>query len=222
MEIEFTRNELANEEWRDIVGYEGKYQISSLGRLSMYGVYRDGRKYASRIKKTRLDTGGYEYAILTDFSGKTKTWKIHRLVAITFIPNPNKYPCVDHIDGDRRNNRTVNLRWATYSMNANNPITRDRLSKALKRYCSQDFVRERHRENALKPQNMQARRTKIIRTVYRLDKNGSFIKEFKSITEAANSVNGNVTSITRACRNRRPTAYGYKWKYKEDYESSNN
>lgn len=107
-------------------------------------------------------------------------------------------------------------------MNANNPITRDRLSKALKRYCSQDFVRERHRENALKPQNMQARKVKVIRSVYQLDRTGKIIKEFSSIVEAANSVNGNATSITRSCRGKRSTAYGYKWKYKEDYESSNN
>ena len=214
--MEYTERELATEEWRDIAGYEGKYQISNLGRVLLLGVYRDGRRYSRRIKKTRFGVCGYEYTILTDFAGNTKTWKIHRLVAMTFIQNPDEYPCVDHIDGVRTNNRVSNLRWATYSMNANNPITRQRLSKALKQHCSQDFVRELCRYNALKPENIQARMAKVIRCVQQLDKDGILIREFESITAAAKHVNGNVTSITRACRNRRPSAYGYKWKYKDE------
>lgn len=212
--MEYTERELATEEWRDIAGYEGKYQISNLGRVLLFGVYRDGRRYSQRIKKTRFGVGGYEYTILTDFSGKAKTWKIHRLVAMAFIQNPNEYPCVDHIDGERTNNRASNLRWATYSMNANNPITIRRLSQALKQHCSQDFVRERLRAMANDPANIKARRDSAIRTVCQLDKSGDFIREFESITEAANFVGGNVTSITRVCRGRRPSAYGYKWRYK--------
>lgn len=211
---EFTEQELSCEEWRNIAGYEGKYQISNLGRVLLLGVYRDGRRYSQRIKKTRLGVGGYEYTILTDFSGKARTWKIHRLVAMAFIQNPNEYPCVDHIDGERTNNRASNLRWATYSMNANNPITRRRLSQALKHHCSQDFVRERLRAMTNDPANIKARRDSAIRTVCQLDKSGDFIREFESITEAANFVGGNVTSITRVCRGRRPSAYGYKWRYK--------
>ena len=214
--MEYTEQELAAEEWRDIAGYEGKYQISNLGRVLLLGVYRDGRRYSQRIKKTRFGVCGYEYTILTDFAGNAKTWKIHRLVAMTFIQNPNEYPCVDHIDGVRTNNRVSNLRWATYSMNANNPITIQRLSKALKQHCSQDFVRELCRYNALKPENIQARRESVIRAVLQLDKNGNFVREFDSITEAANFVGGRSTSITRVCRGRRPSAYGYKWKYKDE------
>lgn len=48
------------------------------------------------------------------------------------------------------------------------------------------------------------------------DKNGTLVNEFESITDAAKSVNGNVTSITRNCKGRRPSAYGYVWRYKED------
>lgn len=212
----FTEEELEKEEWRDIAGYEGKYKISSLGRLSMSGVYRDGRRYSPRIKKTRFDVGGYEYAVLTNFNGDVKTWKIHRVVALAFIPNPYEYPCIDHLDGNRDNNRASNLRWATHSMNANNPITRQRLSDSLKLYCSSERVREQRRINALNPHGVIARRMKVVRKVCQLDKNGTFIREFESITEAAKYVNGNVTSITRVCRGRRPSAYGYKWRYKNE------
>ena len=49
---------------------------------------------------------------------------LHRIVAILFIPNPHNKPCVDHIDGNKLNNRVDNLRWVTYSENMNNPITK--------------------------------------------------------------------------------------------------
>ena len=207
---------LPNEEWRDVVGYEGKYKISNMGRLFLCGVYRDGRRYKPHIKKTSLDVGGYEYAHLTDFDGNVKTYKIHRLVAMAFIENPNKFPCIDHIDCNRTNNKANNLRWASYEMNANNPITRERLSIASKKYSCQDHVREKRRRDAFKPQNILARRQKIIRSVCQYSKDGVFIKEFDSITNAALSVNGKSTSITRVCKGRRPTAYGYIWKYKEE------
>lgn len=202
--------------WKNIEGYEGKYKISNLGRVLMLGSYSDGRRYKESIKKTRFDKGGYEYTILTNWKGKSKTIKIHRLVAEAFIPNNENKPCIDHIDCNRANNNVENLRWATYKENANNPITRKHLSDALKEVCNSEESRAKKRMYAIIPQNIEARRSKVIRNVMQFDKNGTLVNEFKSITDAAKSVNGNVTSITRNCRGRRPSAYGYVWRYKED------
>lgn len=201
--------------WKDIEGYAGKYKISNHGRVKMLGSYSDGRTYKSSIKKTRFDRGGYEYTILTDWNGNTKTIKIHRLVATAFIPNPSNKPCIDHIDCNRRNNYFENLRWVTYKENANNPLTREHLSNALKRVCESDDTRRKRRESALLPKNIKARRVKIIKSVCQFDKQGNFIKEFESITDAAKSVNGNTTSIVRNCKGKRPSAYGFVWKYKK-------
>ena len=202
--------------WKDIKGYEGKYKISNLGHILMLGAYSDGRKYKQGLKKTRVDKGGYEYVNLTNWEGKVETVKIHRLVAEAFIPNPENKPCIDHIDCNRTNNNVDNLRWVTYKENANNPITRINLSKALIKVCESEENRQKKRYVAKIQKNIEARRIKIIKPILQFDKNGIFISEFSSVTEAAQSVNGNVTSIIRNCKGKRPSAYGYIWRYKED------
>ena len=141
---------LPNEEWRDIVGYEGKYKISNMGRLFLCGVYRDGRRYKPHIKKTSLDVGGYEYANLTDFDGNVKTYKIHRLVAMAFIENPNNFPCIDHINRIRTDNRIENLRWCTKEENNRNtkrslPDGKQKHQVDVKEYNRETVKRYRHK-----------------------------------------------------------------------------
>lgn len=203
------------EVWKDIKGYEGKYKISNLGRILMSGIHSNGRKYGEKIKKTRVDKNGYEYANLTDWEGNVKTRKIHQLVACAFIPNTENKPCIDHIDCNRTNNNVSNLRWVTHKENANNPLTKKHLSEALIEACKSQEYREQRRMSAMLPKNMEARLAKVLRPVLKYTKNGLFIKEFPSISDAAREVNGNVTSITRNCKGRRPSAYGYVWKYKD-------
>ena len=105
-----------NEEWRDIKGYEGKYQVSSLGRVKSlkdsHGNYRE--KILSPKPK------GKDYlGIQLCKNGKYKPFYIHRLVALHFIPNPNNYKEVNHIDENKTNNCVTNLEWCTKKYNAN-------------------------------------------------------------------------------------------------------
>lgn len=96
------------EEWREVQGYEGLYQISNLGRV----------KRGNRIKNNTVTPLNYQRTRLCK-DGKVKNYFIHRLVAQAFIPNPNNYPIVNHKDENPSNNSVDNLEWCTVKYNTN-------------------------------------------------------------------------------------------------------
>jgi hypothetical protein len=113
------------EKWLDVYGYEGLYMISNYGKVrSLEKIVDYGKKKAVRpekILKTRISKDGYEYCILSDNKNK-KTLKIHRLVAIAFIENPDSKKTVNHIDGNKLNNNSSNLEWNTHRENTMHAI----------------------------------------------------------------------------------------------------
>ena len=94
------------EKWKDVVGYEGLYKISNFGRV----------KGKHRIK-SQLDNGKGYLIVHLYKNGKPRWHLVHRLVAKAFIENTENKPTVNHIDGNRKNNKSTNLEWATYSEN---------------------------------------------------------------------------------------------------------
>lgn len=126
---------LEGEEWRIIDGTLGYFAVSDYGRVSSLSHRVSGGNNNSWTTKPRILTprpnrGGYLRVRLTSLHGVDKTELVHRLVAKAFIPNPNNYAYVDHIDGNRTNNVARNLRWCTRSMNMLNPVTRECAAKA--------------------------------------------------------------------------------------------
>ena len=119
-----------NEEWRDIKGYEGLYQVSNLGRVRSLNCR--GHKGCIGILTPRLDGKGYEMVALYK-EGKARNTKVHRLVAQAFIPNPNNYPQVNHKDEDKTNNNVDNLEWCTNEYNHNYGTRNERVAKSLSR-----------------------------------------------------------------------------------------
>ena len=121
------------EEWRDIKGFEGCYQISNLGNVKSFKNPKE-----EVILGKRKHHKGYIETMLCEKS-KQYIFKVHRLVAIAFIPNPENKPTVNHEDGDKLNNNDWNLKWSTYAENnahavlsgLNNKIKNSSLKKEI-------------------------------------------------------------------------------------------
>ena len=133
-------DESAPEEWRDVVGYEGYYQISSQGRLRSLPIdiptsNSKLRTRSMRIMKQNLNEYGYPEVLL--HNDGHKRFRVHRLVAEAFIPNPNNLPVVDHIDARRNNNCVDNLRWVTQKENIQHAIELGNISFENLRVLSQ-------------------------------------------------------------------------------------
>lgn len=108
--------------WKDITGYEGLYQVSTFGRVKSIphliraNINGGKRMTEEYIKNTTVGWHGYVWVNLCK-NGKTKTYSVHRLVAMAFLENPHSLPAVNHIDGNKENNLVRNLEWCTNSEN---------------------------------------------------------------------------------------------------------
>lgn len=105
-----------NENWKEIIGYEGIYEVSDYGRVKSLARtdLRHNRK-EKILKPVKCNTG-YNSVSLSK-NGKVEQINIHRLVALTFLDNSNNHPEVNHIDGIKINNELTNLEWCSYSHN---------------------------------------------------------------------------------------------------------
>lgn len=179
--------------WKDVVGYECRYMVSSYGRVkSMRRVVMrsDGKPYTHSecIVKHQINHWGYHLVPLSIKNGgnKQRRYMVHRLVADAFVPNPFNYPQINHIDGNKDNNTPENLEWCTNSMNQ-----RHAWKLGLNRYTH-----------------------KFDKPIMQLDLDGSIIREWCSIHAAARHFNKKIEGHIWAClNNKRKTCMGYKWEY---------
>lgn len=118
------------EEWRDVKDYEGLYQVSNLGRVkSLCRVAGTAsKKYTckERILSPRRQEHNY-YSVMLWKDGKSRQFRVHRLVAEAFIPNPNNYPIINHKDENPSNNEMENLEWCTVKYNSYYGSCRDKI-----------------------------------------------------------------------------------------------
>lgn len=129
-----------NEVWKDILGYEGHYQVSNKGRVKSLKLGKE------RILKPRRDVGGYLQVYLCK-NGDKKWCLVHRLVAQAFIPNSNNLPQINHKNEDKTDNIVENLEWcsAKYNNNYGTHIQRiaEKTSKPVLQYTKDGkFIQE--------------------------------------------------------------------------------
>ena len=175
--------------WKDIHNYEGLYQISNYGSVKSLERKVKNTKSSYRIVKEKIlscgkSSNGYYYIILYKNQNK-KIYRIHRLVAEAFIPNPNNYSEVNHKDENKENNNVNNLEWCNHIYNIN-------YGTSIKRKA------EKHQ-----------------RQVIQYTKNNEIIKEYNSLKEASDKIGIDSSSIIRCCKRKQKTCGGYIWKYKE-------
>lgn len=177
------------EKWLDVVGYEGLYQVSDLGRIK-----RDGH-----IKATYIDKGGYITVSLSKKS-KQKTLKVHRLVALAFIPNPDGKITVNHIDGNKHNNSVKNLEWSTHSENHKHAY---RLGLKI--------VTDAQRQSASRTGKRTCELNRRKKAV--IGKNETESYSFPSAHDGARFVKGHACAIIRCCKGKQKTHKGLEWRY---------
>ena len=135
---EIDYEDLPNEIWRDIIGYDGDYQVSNFARVKSF------KKGKIQIRKVEVDLNGYVRCGLHK-SGETKHPFLHVLVAQAFIPNPEGKTQVNHINGIKTDNRVENLEWVTPSENINHAFEKG-LSKRGCEHGRAKFTAEQIRE----------------------------------------------------------------------------
>lgn len=186
--------------WKDVQGYEGRYQISSFGRVKVLPFWHNNRfggyMTQEHIINGRIGRKGYRYVALKK-DNEVKEFKVHRLVALHFIQNPYGYPQVNHKDENKLNNCMSNLEWCTNQYNANYGTRTDRIiaARGQKR-------KERHADRKKK---------KIIQ----YDKDGNFIRSWECAKDVKKELRIDNGDIGKCCMGKQNTAGGYKWRYAE-------
>lgn len=169
------------------------YEVSNTGKVKSLPrtvTRKDGitRKVTGKILKPFVNPHGYLTFRLQGIS-----YQVHRIVAETFIPNPENKPQVNHKDLNKSNNDISNLEWVTHKENTHHAIQNGAMNNCRKQHAIM----------------IEKRKKKI--SQYDLEDN--YLQTFDSITSASKSVNTTPSNITKACKGKLKTCKGFIWKY---------
>ena len=184
------------EEWRDIEGYKGLYQVSNTGKVKSLErtVWNKGTgcymTVHERILKGYDDGKGYLRVDLCK-EGKVKQSLVHVLVATAFLDNPYNLPMINHRDENKENNNSENLEWCTSKYNNNYGTRTQRVAE------------------------------KLSKPIFSIDKESGEIREFSSIMEASRQTGIDNRKINDCLKGRRKSAKGFYWHYADTEEVCN-
>lgn len=173
--------------WKDVVEFEGLYQVSNYGRIKSLSNRSNHKEQI--IMKQNINNKGYMQLTLCK-NRKQITKKVHRIVAEAFIPNPNNLPQVNHKDGNKQNNNVDNLEWCT---NSYNQLHANKMGLNKHRI-------ERTKEVCNKP-------------VAQLTLDGVEVNRFISLREASNKTGCSYKAMSLCALGKSKTSGGYIWRY---------
>lgn len=184
--------------WKDVVGYEGLYQVSNFGRVKhleyTFTNCSGSHVVKEKIINSYLQNNGYRLCHLYKKNTR-KMFLLHRLVAEAFIPNPNNYPIINHKDSNPQNCEVSNLEWCTYSYNAK---------------YSYDTTNRKEKMNWKK-----GKENANSKPVYATDKDGNILFHFDCIMDAQRSLGILNSGIVACLKRKTKTAGGYIWHYEK-------
>ena len=185
--------------WKDIPGYEGYYQASNLGNIKSLPKFKkifENKKYKTKTKILCVEKNsrGYNRVWLIK-NGERKRFFVHRLIAETFIPNPENKPCVNHIDCNIENNKADNLEWCTQKENSEYAVSLGRTKWSEKQ-------KENHRQKF----------KKFKKSIIGISLDGTkqiILSSLKEVKEFGYSPG----DVCVCCKDNNKTYKGYKWRY---------
>ena len=180
-------------EWRMLKGHP-RYSVSCDGQILSWNWKRMGKP---RLCKLTANGQGY---LMVGIDGVLK--RVHRIVAETFIPNPQNKPCIDHINTIRTDNRVENLRWCTCEENNNNPLSLKHYSENSPKHWLGKFGAEHNR-------SIQ---------IVQLSLDRKFIKKWDAAMEVQRELGIKQGNISSCCRGRLKQTGGFRWMYYEDWK----
>lgn len=188
--------------WKIIENTEGKYEISNTGRVISLNYGGHGKaKEMTPVK----DKKGYMRLRITQ-NGKNTTKKLHRLVAIAFVPNPENKPEVNHKDGNKENNNADNLEWVTAHENEIHAYKAG-LKENAREHC-------RKMGETIGKKNFAEYREKIKTPLIAVRKSDGAVFNFESQADAAKKTGAPQPNINKVLNGSRKSAHGYLFKYK--------
>lgn len=193
--------DILNEEWREIKGYEGRYSVSNFGRVKSLcrwvpaGLNNGKREIKERILMQQLSLSGYFTVHLRGAAKKNGYPRVSRLVCLAFVLNEFNKPYVNHLDSNKKNNSASNLEWCTQSENI------------LHAFRSGNKKPNKTMLGVIGSANTRSM------PIIQMNIDGTPIKVWPSMSQPQRDLGYYQSNIFKACIGQIKTAYGYKWKY---------